>query len=111
MNVDYYEKASEQRSRDICEEENTSSISLNKKTQAGNERRSTAQKNCDLVSKLGAPFSNIMIYGSQKIHPVFQRDSIITWMDHVQFYNVYIVVCYLPVGQFLELNDLNESPH
>lgn len=44
MNVHYYEKASEQSSRDICEDENTSSMSLNKKTQAGNERWSTAQK-------------------------------------------------------------------
>lgn len=32
MNVDYCEKASEQRSRDICEDKNTSSISLDKKT-------------------------------------------------------------------------------
>lgn len=109
MNVDYCEKASEQRSRDICEDKNTSSISLNKKTQAGNERWSTAQKN-----KLGAPFSNSIIYGSQtktSCIPKGFNNYKDKWMDHVQFYNVYIEVCYLPVGQFLELNDLNESPH
>lgn len=60
------------------------------------------------------PFSNTMIYGSQtnmSCIPKGFNNYMDTWMDHVQFYNVYIEVCYLPVGQFLELNDLNKSPH
>lgn len=55
-----------------------------------------------------------MIYGSQTKTPCIPKgfnNYMDKWMDHLQFYNVYIEFCYLPVGQFLELNDLNESPH